>query len=280
MPGCAAHTVDLRGAACARREGACPRTSRWRTNGVWRAIRWWKQRQANRGDEHRDRDDAGPDARGHRAGSRPSRQRVRSSPERGGGPARARGAPRRSLPRRRRPGRRANGRAAVGLAPRSPGRAGPRRAPRAHITAWRGVAPWPDDGQVEQDLVLSRAIVELFSDDPIAGHFAMRAVNTQERAGDGHTVRHPGPRSQRRRARAPRIGEGLRRFFAAPPTPSFRVASRTSMRRSTAYPSPRDCTWRKARCARWNAWSSGVISANGSAPSVSAGADEASKLRR
>ncbi len=46
--------------------------------------------------------------------------------------------------------------------------------PRAHITAWRSVAPWPDDGQVEQDLVLSRAIVELFSDAHIAGHFAMR----------------------------------------------------------------------------------------------------------
>lgn len=46
--------------------------------------------------------------------------------------------------------------------------------PRAHITAWRNVAPWPDDGQVERDLVLSRAIVELFSDDHIAGHFAMR----------------------------------------------------------------------------------------------------------
>jgi len=34
--------------------------------------------------------------------------------------------------------------------------------PRAHINAWRRVAPWPDDTYVEQDLVLSRAIVELF----------------------------------------------------------------------------------------------------------------------
>lgn len=46
--------------------------------------------------------------------------------------------------------------------------------PRAHITAWRALAPWPDDAQVEQDLVLSRAIVDLFSDDHIASHFAMR----------------------------------------------------------------------------------------------------------
>jgi hypothetical protein len=35
--------------------------------------------------------------------------------------------------------------------------------PRANITAWRKVAPWPSDAHVEQDLVLSRALVELFS---------------------------------------------------------------------------------------------------------------------
>ena len=34
--------------------------------------------------------------------------------------------------------------------------------PRAQVTAWRAVAPWPLDAQVEQDLVLSRALVELF----------------------------------------------------------------------------------------------------------------------
>jgi hypothetical protein len=31
--------------------------------------------------------------------------------------------------------------------------------PRANITAWRRSAPWPDNTQVEQDLVLSRALV-------------------------------------------------------------------------------------------------------------------------
>ena len=34
--------------------------------------------------------------------------------------------------------------------------------PRANITAWRGTAPWPEDWQVEQDLVLSRALVDIF----------------------------------------------------------------------------------------------------------------------
>ena len=35
--------------------------------------------------------------------------------------------------------------------------------PRAHITAWRARTPWPLDEQVEQDLVLSRAISEIFA---------------------------------------------------------------------------------------------------------------------
>jgi len=30
--------------------------------------------------------------------------------------------------------------------------------PRASVTAWRKNAPWPDNTQVEQDLVLSRAL--------------------------------------------------------------------------------------------------------------------------
>lgn len=46
--------------------------------------------------------------------------------------------------------------------------------PRAYITAWRAKAPWADDAQVEQDLVLSRALVEIFSDPLIAASLAFR----------------------------------------------------------------------------------------------------------
>ncbi|MFA5844810.1 MAG: nucleotidyl transferase AbiEii/AbiGii toxin family protein [Coriobacteriia bacterium] len=34
--------------------------------------------------------------------------------------------------------------------------------PRAQITAWRASAPWPQDEQVEQDLILSRALTAIF----------------------------------------------------------------------------------------------------------------------
>jgi len=45
---------------------------------------------------------------------------------------------------------------------------------RAHITAWQSRAPWLTDAQVEQDLVVSRAIVELFSDGFLAREVAFR----------------------------------------------------------------------------------------------------------
>lgn len=46
--------------------------------------------------------------------------------------------------------------------------------PRANITAWRARAPWPTDAQVEQDLVLSRALVELYGNASVARAVAFR----------------------------------------------------------------------------------------------------------
>jgi len=46
--------------------------------------------------------------------------------------------------------------------------------PRAHVTAWRSHAPWPTDAQVEQDLVLSRALVELYRNPSVAQTVAFR----------------------------------------------------------------------------------------------------------
>jgi len=46
--------------------------------------------------------------------------------------------------------------------------------PRAFITHWRSRAPWALDEQVEQDLVISRAIVEIFSDVELGEALAFR----------------------------------------------------------------------------------------------------------
>ena len=46
--------------------------------------------------------------------------------------------------------------------------------PRSHITAWRASAPWISDAQVEQDLIISRMLVDLFRDSPIKNKLAFR----------------------------------------------------------------------------------------------------------
>jgi predicted nucleotidyltransferase component of viral defense system len=46
--------------------------------------------------------------------------------------------------------------------------------PKDFITEWRDRAPWVFDRQVEQDLVISRALVELFSRDAVANALAFR----------------------------------------------------------------------------------------------------------
>ena len=50
--------------------------------------------------------------------------------------------------------------------------------PRAHITAWRGTAPWPDNSQVEQDLVLSRALVAMYQSPFVAEQAVFRDSGT------------------------------------------------------------------------------------------------------
>lgn len=46
--------------------------------------------------------------------------------------------------------------------------------PRAHVNAWRKIAPWPLSAQVEQDLVLSRALVEMYRRPEIAQGLVIR----------------------------------------------------------------------------------------------------------
>lgn len=45
---------------------------------------------------------------------------------------------------------------------------------QAYITSWRHHAPWFDDAQVEQDLVLSRALVEIFQTPALSKSLALR----------------------------------------------------------------------------------------------------------
>jgi predicted nucleotidyltransferase component of viral defense system len=46
--------------------------------------------------------------------------------------------------------------------------------PRDYITEWRAQAPWVDDAQVEQDLVISRALIDIFSNGLLHDALAFR----------------------------------------------------------------------------------------------------------
>ena len=46
--------------------------------------------------------------------------------------------------------------------------------PRDYITEWRAHAPWVQDFQVEQDLVISRALVAIFSHPLLGKSLAFR----------------------------------------------------------------------------------------------------------
>ncbi|MBI3016005.1 MAG: nucleotidyl transferase AbiEii/AbiGii toxin family protein [Candidatus Tectomicrobia bacterium] len=46
--------------------------------------------------------------------------------------------------------------------------------PQAAITHWRNVAPWPQDAQVEQDLILCRALIEIFRDTDLSRRVILR----------------------------------------------------------------------------------------------------------
>jgi len=46
--------------------------------------------------------------------------------------------------------------------------------PRRYIEEWREFAPWPENSQVEQDLVIERALIEIFSDPFLNENLAFR----------------------------------------------------------------------------------------------------------
>ncbi len=46
--------------------------------------------------------------------------------------------------------------------------------PRDYVTEWRQQVPWTQDAQVEQDLIISRALIEIFSRPILANNLAFR----------------------------------------------------------------------------------------------------------
>lgn len=69
--------------------------------------------------------------------------------------------------------------------------------PAQNIVAWGNVVPWADPRQVEQDLVISRALVEIFRDDVLRnalrfrGGTALNKLQQQDRASKQRSALEP-----------------------------------------------------------------------------------------
>jgi len=46
--------------------------------------------------------------------------------------------------------------------------------PRRYIEEWKEHAPWPDNAQVEQDLIIERSLIAIFSDEILQASLAFR----------------------------------------------------------------------------------------------------------
>lgn len=73
--------------------------------------------------------------------------------------------------------------------------------PEYAINQWRSYAPWNSMPQVEQDLIISRSLIELFNDAYLSSHLAFRGgtalhklyLNPQVRYSEGLDLVVPDP---------------------------------------------------------------------------------------
>ena len=82
--------------------------------------------------------------------------------------------------------------------------------PQAYIQAWTPHAPWPDGRQVEQDLLISRALCDLFSAPSLKDKIAFRGGTAINKLLFAQPLRYTGAReSVRPAAHAVRDGQRL-----------------------------------------------------------------------
>ena len=62
--------------------------------------------------------------------------------------------------------------------------------PRPHLTAWAPNAPWPNPDQVEQDLLLSRLIIEIASDEYLGQELVFRGGTCLHKLRLSHPMRY------------------------------------------------------------------------------------------
>ena len=62
--------------------------------------------------------------------------------------------------------------------------------PGAYIQEWTGTTPWPDPRQVEQDLIICRALCDIFNDPWLSERLAFRGGTAINKLLFAHPLRY------------------------------------------------------------------------------------------
>jgi predicted nucleotidyltransferase component of viral defense system len=81
--------------------------------------------------------------------------------------------------------------------------------PQPYITEWSAHAPWPSDSQIEQDLILSRLIVEIANDELLTQALAFRGGTCLHKLHLPRPARYSEDLDYTRTSDEPRIGDCL-----------------------------------------------------------------------
>jgi len=111
--------------------------------------------------------------------------------------------------------------------------------PQPYITEWSAHAPWPTENQIEQDLILSRLIVEIASDELLAGELAFRGGTCLHKLHLPEPARYSEDLDYTRTSDEPKIGDcltALRRIAAS-------IGLEERKRRFPSHDSDMACIW-------------------------------------
>jgi len=115
--------------------------------------------------------------------------------------------------------------------------------PQPYITEWSAQAPWPSESQIEQDLILSRLIIEIANDELLAQELAFRGGTCLHKLHLARPARYSEDLDYTRTSDEPRIGDclaALRRIAAE-------IGLQEARRRFPSHDSDMACIWFRAR---------------------------------
>ena len=105
--------------------------------------------------------------------------------------------------------------------------------PMGNITAWGNIAPWAELRQIEQDLIICRALVELFSDDFLKNELRFRGGTALNKLHFPKAIRYSEDIDLVRTTAGP-IGPILNRIRADPRTMAWPGEFRAKQSRAEA----------------------------------------------